>query len=116
MPVHETDLAYNRHAHYFCNHLINHGVITDTLLGGLTTVAGLIAAIKAVANVPFQVENLVRNAETCLNNAKNVGAITDAQVNTVGAGGGGTRIAALRAIFTGNDASLGATDAYTFAF
>jgi len=115
MAIHQIDTARVRNGLHFVNHLVNIGAITEANLGGLTTVAGLKAAVEA-ATVRQQDEGIRRQGLQAIEKAKNAGALTDAEIATVGGTAEGSRIAALRSEFTEEDSSLTPTDSRTFAF
>lgn len=115
MAVHETDIGIVRHAIHQLNHLSDLGVITETSLNGLTTVAGLLASFDS-AVVSEQDSNAVRQAKIAIQKCANVGGLTDAQVNTAGAASGGSRYSTLIAAVVANDPNSTVSDRRTFAF
>lgn len=113
--MHETELGQNRHALHQINHLVDLGCITETNLNGLTTIAGLLAAISAVS-VHETDSNFVRQAKIIIQRDADLGYLTDTEITAAGAAGSGSRISTLKAALTADDSQLTANDRYTFAF
>jgi len=104
MAIPETTYGFNRHALTYVNKMVDMGVLTNAIINPLTTVAGL----RAVTAPPYETDlRFYEQYQKQIDYAQAIGTLTNANVAAA------DTVAGLRTLFTGNDASLVATDQYS---
>lgn len=104
MAIFEVQKGFNRQALTYVNQMVADGVLTDGVIGPLTTVAGL----RAVTYSYYETNRrFYEQFQRRLDNAQACGILTDANVAAA------DTVAGLRALFTANDSTLAATDMYS---
>lgn len=99
MALFEVVLPLNRQALTWVNIMVEMGAITDAIVGGLTTVAGL----RAITAPVFETQRRFYEAfQKAVDRAQAIGTL----VNSGIAGAG--NVAGLRALFVAQDSSLAA--------
>jgi len=106
MPVPETSLGLNRQCKHAIDTMVAEGVLTDAVILGLTTVAGLRAvSAAALAETSLRFYEIYQK---WVDRGQAIGVLTDAAVAAA------DTVAGLRALFTANDPTLAAVEQYSF--
>lgn len=105
MPVPEVSLGLNRQTKHWIDEMVIQGLLTDAIILGLTTVAGL----RAISNAGLpEVElRFYEQYQKAIDRGQAIGVLTDAAV------AGADSVAGLRALFTANDPTLAAVEQFS---